>query len=141
MGTRSLVHFHDDDKILATVYRQFDGYPEGRGKELANFLAGITMRNGYSQGDAAGTHANGMGCLAAQWIAFEKEDIGNVYVYAAGATDCCEEYVYDVRETESGEIEVEVKSAYGDGEVYFKGTAAELEAFIIADTDSEEEVA
>lgn len=97
MGTRSLIHFKDGEDTICTVYRQFDGYPEGRGKELAEFLAGVTMRNGFGMGDTARTHANGMGCLAAQWIVFEKDDqLGNVYIYKPDSSDCWEEYTYTV---------------------------------------------
>jgi len=139
MGTRSLVHFEDDGKIICTVYRQFDGYPEGRGTELAEFLSNITMRNGFGMGDAAGTHANGVGCLIAQWIKLEKQDIGGIYVQAPGVAgeDDWIEYEYVVRETEDGDLEVEVTSTY-DGP-YFKGSPKDLAAFIKADADSEEE--
>jgi hypothetical protein len=78
MGTRSVLTFvdHDgnigEDVALLTIYRQFDGYLEGRGKELAEFMVKMTMRNGYGDGDVGGMHANGMGCLAAQFLAAEK---------------------------------------------------------------------
>lgn len=97
MGTRSLTHIHNenDGKILLTFYNQFDGYPDGWGKELAEFLSGFVVVNGLS-GDT-GKIANGMGCLAAQIIANFKDEPGQFYVYPADSKNCGEEYVYHVR--------------------------------------------
>jgi len=36
MGTRSLTHVYHDDKVILTLYRQFDGYPEGLGLDSPN---------------------------------------------------------------------------------------------------------
>ena len=38
MGTRSLTFVYDGDKPIINMYRQFDGYLEGHGLELAEFL-------------------------------------------------------------------------------------------------------
>lgn len=96
MGTRSLTHVHDeDDKCFFTFYKQHDGYPEGWGKELAEFLDGFRVVNGLS-GDE-GKIANGMSCLAAQIIAEFKEEAGQFYIYKAGAKGCGEEFVYRVK--------------------------------------------
>lgn len=101
MGTRSLTHIHDDEgEILLTFYKQYDGYPEGHGKLLAEFLSGFKIVNGFS-GNEGAKGANGMGCLAAQVLAEFKSpsrvegkgSIGNVYIYKAGSSDCGEEYV------------------------------------------------
>jgi hypothetical protein len=81
-------------KEICVLYRQFDGYPEGHGKALRNFLKGKEIVNGYSSGDEK--NFNGMGCLTAQVIAHFKKDIGNFYVHAAGTRDCWEEYIYVV---------------------------------------------
>jgi len=37
MGTRSLTYVYDNKEPLVCMYRQFDGYPSGHGKELAEF--------------------------------------------------------------------------------------------------------
>ena len=48
MGTRSLVVFENSDgDEVCVVYRQYDGYPEGRGKELVSFLDGRALVNGF----------------------------------------------------------------------------------------------
>lgn len=109
MGTRSLVVFEEKDGTeLAVVYRQYDGYPEGRGKELAQFLHGKRLVNGY--GDTNIDQANGMGDLIAQWIAHEKVNngsgpfhVGNVYVNPAGTRDMFEEYIYTVKPNVQGD--------------------------------------
>ena len=31
MGTRALIHFGNEAAKLCTIYRQFDGYPDGLG--------------------------------------------------------------------------------------------------------------
>jgi hypothetical protein len=49
MGTRSLTIFQENDnKEICVMYRQFDGYPDGHGEELARFLSGFTMVNGFN---------------------------------------------------------------------------------------------
>ena len=97
MGTRSLTKFVDEysGKHLVNMYRQFDGYPEGLGFELAEFLTGMTVVNGITVGQPE-RKANGMGCLAAQAIAHFKDGVGNVYLLPLEAHDVGEEYVYIV---------------------------------------------
>lgn len=46
MGTRSTTTFYDGEKPVWTFYRQYDGYPEGHGLELAAALAGRKMAVG-----------------------------------------------------------------------------------------------
>lgn len=94
MGTRSLTHIKKDGETLLTFYRQYDGYPEGMGVDLAEFLDGFEVVNGY--GERKPKLANGMGCLAAQLIKELKDDVGNVYIFAADSEDCGEEYTYTI---------------------------------------------
>ena len=80
MGTRSLVYVIDEKKnILATIYRQYDGYPEGMGYDLYNVLAGRKL---CSDNDPK-EYSNGIDDLAAYLIHELKDDclIGNVYLY------------------------------------------------------------
>lgn len=136
MGTRSLVHFEEYGEIIASVYRQFDGYFEVRGHELATFLSRIIMRNGFGGKDKAGTHANGMGCLAAQWIKFEKEDIGGVYLQKPGLADPDDifiEYQYVVSFDEEDGL---LLKAWGHDDK-FHGTPQEF----LDSLDEEQEVA
>ena len=98
MGTRSLTKFisqHDDEKFVITcVYRQYDGYPQGHGKELADFLNSGVMVNGFGQSEQK--QFNGIGCLAAQFIAEFKNGVGGIYIHQPDSKDCGEEYVYEV---------------------------------------------
>jgi hypothetical protein len=94
MGTRSTVTFIDEwsNAPLCTIYQQYDGYLEGVGKILAEFLQGIEVVNGIRPNETRRI-ANGMGCLAAQYIAAIKTGVGNVYMTH---TDDTQEYNYTV---------------------------------------------
>lgn len=96
MGTRSLVHFCDSDhreNIICTVYQQFDGMPtkEGVGGQIAKLLKEMNLVNGFQ---SEGKEANGMGCLAAQYISANKNGVGNLYVYPTNSHNVGEEYEY-----------------------------------------------
>jgi hypothetical protein len=82
MGTRSTTSVIDvtygDPAPLCTLYRQYDGYERGHGKQLADFLSKLTLVNGLS-GDNENV-ANGAGCLAAQMIAHFKTEPGGFYM-------------------------------------------------------------
>jgi hypothetical protein len=97
MGTRSLTLVRDTEKSkdIIVLYRQYDGYPEGHGKDLSDFLADFAVVNGISS-NTPKRAANGMGCLAAQIVAHFKTEIGNFYLYPSGTRDCGEEYIYTV---------------------------------------------
>ena len=82
MGTRSIVTFYDEnDAAFCTVYRQMDGYPSYRGKLLAAFLKRKTIVDGFTSNMSGETYANGMGDLAAQWIATRRGDGGLCYAW------------------------------------------------------------
>lgn len=94
MGTRATVRFFEgnQDKPFCAVYVHCDGYPEGLGKQLKAFCEKIRLVNGIS--DPANV-ANGMGCLAAQFVAAIKEGAGHVYLREPDAPR--EEFDYHVR--------------------------------------------
>ncbi len=77
------------------MYRQMDGYPEGHGLDLAEFLAGGKMVRGIGMDDN-GLVFNGMGCLAAQCIAHFKKGAGGFYLQRGGTINCWEQYRYEV---------------------------------------------
>jgi hypothetical protein len=74
------------NKEIAVLYRQMDGYPEGHGEELENFLKGLDSIS-----------YNGAECLAAQIVAHFKKGFGKFYLYPAGTRNIGEEYIYHVR--------------------------------------------
>lgn len=102
MGTRSLTFVYTDHRDgsdcepIINMYRQFDGYPEGHGLELAEFLNSFDeVVNGIPLGDNRKV-ANGMGCLAAQMIAHFKDGVGGIYIYPVTTKDCWQDYEYHV---------------------------------------------
>lgn len=94
MGARSNTVVVNGNVKVINMYRQFDGYPTGHGAELANFLAPLTLVNGYSTNDEK--QANGMGCLAAQLVANFKDGIGGIYLEDPQG-DCDNDYTYTVK--------------------------------------------
>lgn len=110
MGTRSLTVFHDeyDDAEIVVMYGQFDGYPEGHGKELHKFLDDMHITNGIPPELEGKRIANGMGCLAAQTIAHFKTGVGNFYLYPAGTRNAHEEYIYHVRK-DKGKVRIDME--------------------------------
>ena len=69
------------DNIRTQIYHHYDGYAEGLGCKLAEFLCDFRVVNGLPTNYFENIKvANGMGCLTAQLIAGLKEEAGNVYV-------------------------------------------------------------
>lgn len=100
MATRSTVKFFDEsNELILSVYRQFDGYIDGVGHELANFLKSKTIINGFNTQKMEDGYANGMGCLSAQYVAESKTKIGCFYL--TGANDS-QDYNYEVRFVNNG---------------------------------------
>lgn len=105
MGTRSLTYVYDSYKNeqgnkvnqpIICLYRQYDGYVEGHGLELAEYLASGNIVNGLGIRDAEGVW-NGMGCLAAQLVAHFKQGAGGIYLHAPNlGRDDWQEYEYHV---------------------------------------------
>lgn len=122
MGTRSITIMQDaweDHKEIVVLYRQMDGYPDGHGKELAEFLSGFKLVNGYNSTD--GKVANGGGCLAAQIVAHFKDGVGQFYLHPAGSRDLDEEYIYTViPDYDTGKITLIVKDVY-EKKILFTG--------------------
>ena len=127
MGTRSLTFVYDGDKPIINMYRQFDGYLEGHGLELAEFLMSGEMVNGFSDDNAK--QFNGMGCLAAQMIVHFKKSVGGFYIHAVTDTECWQDYEYHVYENK-----VVVKNP---SEVIFEGTWNEFHSFCYDGEDEE----
>lgn len=96
MGTRSITVVYDEqERPLVTMYRQFDGYIAGHGRDLAEFLDGRSLVNGIGS-NTPEKASNGMGCLAASLIDYFKDDIGNIYLLSSPDEDWGQEYIYKV---------------------------------------------
>ena len=79
------------------MYRQYDSYPIGHGLEIAEFLNPIQLVNGFGRDTDTEKIANGVGCLAAQFVAHFKHDVGGFYLYPPNSKDCGEEYTYTIK--------------------------------------------
>jgi hypothetical protein len=114
MGTRSTTIILDGNQEICRIYRQFDGYPEGHGVELAR-ICSVTLVNGFQANMTWDSHANGMQDLAAIIVAKLKTGIGNVYLEPIGGpiNDWCE-YVYYVRAGANNRPRIEINSFTGD---------------------------
>ena len=121
MGTRSLTVFEDNGKEIAVLYRQFDGYLDGHGRDLTNLYSGIKMVNGIRSKDER--VANGIPCLAAQTVAHFKQEPGEFYLYAPGTRDVWEDYIYTVTGNVGEEPCIKVESREA---LLFSGPASKL---------------
>jgi len=120
MGTRSLTVFNNemDNSEIVVLYRQYDGYPTGHGRDLLSFLNNMEIVNGISNTEKRKI-ANGMGCLSAQIVAYLKEAPGDFYLHSAGTRDIGEEFIYTLYYTE--ELMIKVQDTYDNGNDLFDG--------------------
>ena len=122
MGTRTLVHIKDGKKTIATIYRQYDGYPSGMGEDIKKALNNgeIEILNGYGGSSKIPAQFNGMGCLAAFLVGeLKQKAIGNVYLFAANSKDCGEDFVYTISE-KKGQIYIKVQDVWNK-KILFNG--------------------
>jgi hypothetical protein len=137
MGTRALTVILDapDDggHEIVVLYRHMDGGPRWHGAALKEFLAGIELVHGFSQGDNRRI-ANGMGCLAAQIVAHFKTDPGGFYLYPAGTRGGDEQYIYTVYQIGETVLSsarkppaIGLKVETTEGRVLFDGPVAEFD--------------
>ena len=68
----------EPNQTIVDIYHHWDGYPEGLGVTLADYLDGKKVVNGLNK-DSYNLF-NGMGCLAASLVAELKDGPGNVYI-------------------------------------------------------------
>jgi len=124
MGTRSLtkiIEKYDDneEQVLTTMYRQYDGYMSGHGVDLAEWLSKFSVVNGISLDEEIQV-ANGTDCLAAQMFAHFKNGPGGIYLMHPDADDCGEEYIYYIY-VHHDDITIKVYDTYSE-KVIFEGT-------------------
>ena len=88
MSTRSLVRFatreegvsfsEHPERVEVQVYKHYDGYPQGHPLDIAKWLIDFKIVNGLGGHDIK--VANGLGCLAAQYVAGFKMGAGDMYI-------------------------------------------------------------
>ena len=133
MATRSLVRFakreegvsfsEHPERVEVQVYKHWDGYPSGHPTQLAEFLKDFKVVNGLGMD----THrtANGLGCLAAQYIAAFKMDAGDIYVENPDTEHFDIEYITYVWGADNKGIWMSIFDTYSD-ECIFVGRPQEL---------------
>lgn len=92
MGTQGIIRVFDGETEILCLASQYDGYPEGLGREIADFCASKRVVNGINGGMRATAIANGAGCLAAQIVAHFKDGPGGFYIYPPGEGQPSYEY-------------------------------------------------
>lgn len=136
IGTSATIRFKhegDNNTILVNVYHHYDGYIEGVGHDLAEFLLSKKIVNGITCFDDMNTIANGFSCLIAQYISNVKKGPGEVYICLQ---DFEGDYNYDVIYNDC-KNEIYIKVTHYD-KVLFKGSPKELLEY--KDKEDEEEI-
>ena len=133
MSTRSLVRFatreegvsfsEHPERVEVQVYKHFDGYPSGHPVALAIFLKDFEIVNGLGQDTYR--KANGLGCLAAQYVAAFKEGPGDIYIENQDEKHMDIEYITYVWGDDSKGIWMSIFDVY-DKECMFVGKPQQL---------------
>ena len=150
MGTRSKTSFIKKRgcklEHLVSVYQQYDGYIEGVGYDIANFILDKQICNGIRLGRDMNKLANGFDCLVAQFIRDFKTEVGGLYITTE---DNIQEYNYNVIFDEdlyfnnsfNEELETDryfkIKVYDWNNKTLFEGTLKELLDFKESDIDAE----
>jgi len=145
MATRSLTIVKESlslsTKELVVIYKQSDGYPEGMGMKLANFLEGFIIINGIPPNPEPKS-ANGMNCLAAQLVAELTNGIGKIYLYPSRTRNICEEYIYYIYLGTNNTLRIRTVETYHKTDpktseqvivekVIFDGTPSEMKEWLV----------
>ena len=107
----------EPNQTIVDIYNHWDGYPEGLGVTLANYLDDKKIVNGISNKDNEDLVYNGMGCLAASLVAYLKDGPGNVYIEPRESHGWIDYQYYIWGNTDKG-IWI---SIFSDGECIFVG--------------------
>ena len=92
MGTRSTTKIYENGRLLLALYKQYDGYPEGWGQELKDFLHSGVFVNGIRRIDGS-LQFNGVGDFTLLLVKQFKEESGGLYATTKSNT---QEYNYVV---------------------------------------------
>ncbi len=149
MGTRSVTTVvegeGESETILVSLYAQFDGYPDGVGKDIAELLLGAVVGNGISYGESR-NFFNGMGDLAIRLVSTLKGDpteIGGHYLIAP-STSPDQEYNYVIRGTNDfslghdNESGVTISVSVWGGKVLFNGTPEDYLVWVSQEDEEED---
>ena len=122
MSTRSLVRFAKREegvsfsehpkRVEVQVYKHYDGYQSGHPTELAKFLNRFRIVNGLTNDSSY--VANGLGCLAAQYVEVFKMEPGDLYLEHQDTDHYDVEYITYVWGTEYKDIWMSIFAASED---------------------------
>jgi hypothetical protein len=145
MATRSLTIVKESLSLstneLVVIYKQTDGYPEGMGMKLANFLEGYKIINGIPPNPDPKS-ANGIHDLAAQLVAELTNGIGEIYLYPSGTRDVWEEFIYYIYPSTNNTLRIRTVETYHKTDpktseqvivekVIFDGTLSEMKEWLV----------
>ena len=140
MGTRStyriIEQYSEGKRVkkiketpICLVYVQYDGYPSGHPSEIAEWLAGGKVVNGFGMVEEHEVIFNGAGCLAAQLIHKMKKGTGGVYMHSLSSRgNCGEDYLYDIIVIDQKTIEFVCYDNWDNRKELFRGTPADFVA-------------
>lgn len=114
MGTRSVTRVFEGDTEVCTIYRHWDGYPEGHGAWLIEALEGKTAVNGWCSAATKPKQdlLNGAGRAAGYLIAKLYNDGHNPDVLPTGTKDADQDYEYHVKMPTIAAIDAAKPAAY-----------------------------
>lgn len=148
MGTRGTVkwiqerHFIGDYEKHETmnylnIYNHWDSYPEGLGRQLAEFISEYTIVNGISLAETRKI-ANGFDDLCLLWLCeYKGGEVGGVYALPADFDP--QEYNYIVKDTytckhepfaNAAEHKITIRCEDCCGELVFEGTPEEWKRYL-----------
>lgn len=79
MSTPCKINFYENEKYICTVYHHSNGYPDGVGNDIKEFIKSGKFINGLSI-NITERLFNGFGDCVAQYIAYVKKEPGSVYM-------------------------------------------------------------
>ena len=132
MGTRSLTVINNewDNEEICVLYRQYDGYPQGHGTDLLNFLKDMHIVNGMNNKNMKLRISNGMDCLAAQIVAHFKQEPGYFYLQATGTRDVGEQFIYTLYTEDKKTLKIKVEDMYNYGHILFDGDIKQYDEWL-----------
>jgi hypothetical protein len=120
--------FHKDiNKSFINLYRQYDGYPTYWGVKLAQYFNTIKIGNGIvmvKDGKVAvppklNTYANGIDCLAAQFVKWAKKEVGGVYLLPHNKNTGACNYIYTILPEEGKETMISIYDNYNSYVLFY----------------------
>jgi hypothetical protein len=96
MGTpASIKVYNEKDQCLVNIYSHWDGYPDGMGIDIYEYLNSREFVNGHN---GKKEQVNGIGCFAANLVEHLKTPgPGGIYLYPPSANNYYVDYEYEIR--------------------------------------------